>query len=205
MRLINRVLPTTPTDPVDVPDDPDDTLFAPEGSADGCATGECVPQRAAVAPPPSDDHRWKAAVEVLRQESPRHGKSLSYARVVGFTPEGVRVSFPPDAAFHRTTVLGMSRAIVEASLSKIFGRPTKILEETGASALQAAPKSIAEVEASDRQVRETSIDVKVREHPAVRNVLRFLGGGIEHIQYLEPAKPAVSPSMGPSSSADEES
>ncbi len=124
---------------------------------------------------------------------------------MGFTAEGVRVSFPPDAAFHRSTVLGMSRAIVEASLSKIFGRPTKILEETGASAHQSAPQSIAEVEASVRQVRETSIDGKVREHPAIRNVLRFLGGSIEHIQYLEAPKPEVPRPPGPAASLDEDS
>lgn len=124
---------------------------------------------------------------------------------MGFTPEGVRVSFAPDAAFHRSTVLGMSRAIVEESLSKIFGRPTKILEETGVTNHAAAPKSIAELEASDRQVRETSIDGKVRDHPAVRNVLRFLGGSIEHIQYLEAVKPeAPLPPNAPANTLDEE-
>ncbi len=251
VRLVNRVLPS---DPRDLPDDPEERLFAPEGSAGGCASGECLPEKPLVlvppvpsapssyepapsvpslyapapsgpglyppapsgptlyppdpsAPPafvapPSDIAKWKMAVDSLRLENPRHGKSLSYARVMGFTPEGVRVSFPPDAAFHRTTVLGMSRAIVEASLSKIFGRPTKILEETGATALQSAPKSIAEVEASDRQVRETSIDGKVRDHPAVRNVLRFLGGNIEHIQYLEAPK---GDAVRPVAAADEES
>jgi len=205
VRLINRVLPVSPSDPVDVPD-AEEKLFAPEGSAEGCASGECLPEPSAPPPvfkaPQTDADRWKAAVDLLRQENPRHGKSLSYARVMGFTPEGVRVSFPPDAAFHRTTVLGMSRAIVEASLSKIFGRPTKILEESGATALQSAPKSIAEVEASDRQVRETSIDGKVRDHPAIRNVLRFLGGQIEHIQYLEPGKVEL---PRPAAAADEES
>jgi hypothetical protein len=201
VRLVNRVVPAEP------PEDPDHKLFAPEGSAEGCASGECLPEPSAPEPPrsaaaPTDLDKWRAAVESLRLENPRHGKSLSFARVVGFTPEGVRVSFPPDAAFHRNSVLGMSRAIVEASLSKIFGKPTKILEEAGATALQSAPQSIAEVEASDRQVRENSIDGKVREHPAVRNVLRFLGGSIEHIQYLEASKPDAVRPVGPS---DEES
>ena len=231
VRLVNRVLPS---DPLDGPDEREERLFAPEGSAGGCASGECLPEKPLVLTPPepsapsllpplpsgptlyppepsappafvapqSDLAKWKLAVDSLRQENPRHGKSLSYARVMGFTLEGVRVSFPPDAAFHRTTVLGMSRAIVEASLSKYFGRPTKILEETGTTALQSAPKSIAEVEASDRQVRESSIDGKVREHPAVRNVLRLLGGSIEHVQYLEAAKPEA---PRPVAAADEES
>ncbi|MBL9038732.1 MAG: DNA polymerase III subunit gamma/tau [Archangium sp.] len=193
VKLINRVLPS---DAADAPVD-DERLFAPEGSAEGCASGECLPEQA---PPKSDTEQWKAAVEALRIEAPRHGKSLSYARVLGFTKDGVRIAFPAEAAFHRNTVLGMGRSIIEQALAKHFGRPMKVLEESGGAATESAPKSIAEVEASTRQAREQGIDAKVRQHPAVRNVLRALGGSIEHVQYLEPAK-LDAPSLAPSVAA----
>lgn len=148
-------------------DDGEDDVSAP--SADG-----------------SEHERWRRAVDSLRVAMPRHGKSLSYARFLGFGPDGVRIAFPPDAGFHRSQVIGMSRSVVEAELAKALGRPGKLLEEADAQAFQAAPKSIAEVEATDRATREKQIEARVRAHPAVRSVLRHLGGGIEHIQYLEP-------------------
>jgi hypothetical protein len=137
----------------------------------------------------------------VREASPRHGKSLSYARFLGFISEGVKVAFPPDAAFHRAQVTGMSRSLVETELAKSLGRPIKLIEDTSAAALSAAPKSIAEVEATDRSSREKIIADKVKSHPALRNVLRHLGGALEHIAYLEPApRPIVA---GPSAAADE--
>jgi hypothetical protein len=203
-------------------------LFAPEGSAEGCASGECLPAAAppavavavalkplAAAPPelvvddepeseapptprPTSDHAaWERAVDGVREASVRHGKSLSVARFLGFTPEGVRVAFPADAAFHRSQVIGMSRNVVEEALSKALGRPIKLIEDTNPQAFEQAQKSIAEVEANDRQTRERAIDRKVREHPAVRAVMRHLGGGIEHISILEPVareRPAAGPS-----------
>lgn len=222
MRLVNRVLPPQPVAVERAPGDV--KLFAPEGSAEGCASGECLPeapavaaappapvtQPAVVAPPPElappdddeppppitqsaparmpqgDDEKWRRAVDALREASPRHGKSLSNARFLGFTPEGARIAFPQDAAFHRAQITGMSRAMVEAELAKSLGRPIRLVEDTSAAALQSAPRSIAEVEQSDRNTRERSIEQKVRMHPALKNVIRHLGGAIEHIAYLEP-------------------
>lgn len=147
----------------------------------------------------SDDERWRRAVEALRDVSARHAKSLSYARFLGFTPEGVRLVFPQDAVFHRSQIIGMSRAMVEGELSKSLGRPIKLVEDTSAAALQNAPKSIAEIEASDRSSREKSIEQKVRAHPALKNVIRHLGGALEHIAYLEPVSRPAS-GAGPTSS-----
>jgi hypothetical protein len=195
VKLVNRVLPPQP------PVDEAPKLFEPEGSAEGCASGECLPAPAepddepAAAPvaPETDHDRWSRAVDALRQTSPRHGKSLSFARFLGFTPEGVRVAFAPDAAFHKSQVTGMSRAIVENELTRSLGRAIKLLDESNAQAYQAAPKSIAEVEATDRATRERGIDRKVHDHPAIRTILKHLGGAVEHIAYLEPtAKPRAS-------------
>lgn len=213
MRLVNRVLPG------------DVKMFPQELGPEGCASGECLPDgtpiaakpptppRALELPEPDDEpeppapiaaadrsvatdtEKWRRAVDSVREASPRHGKSLSYARFLGFIPEGVKIAFPTDAAFHRSQVIGMSRAIVETELAKALGRPIKLVEDTNAQAILAAPKSIAEVEASDRSSREKGIDEKVRSHPALRNVLRHLGGSLEHVSYLEPTtrQPAALP------------
>ncbi len=249
--MVNRAPVATVAAPVRASQD-EPRLFAPEGSAEGCASGECLPEPAApstapatsavpaptsrpptaapslakaptpaaepVEPLPADEpddapgrvetehDRWARAVEAMRQASPRHGKSLSYARFLGFTPEGVRVAFAPEAAFHKAQVTGMSRAIVEAELTRALGRAMKLLDESNTTAYQAAPKSIAEVEASDRQMRETGIDRKVREHPAIRSILKHLGGAVEHISYLEPAAQprSVAPVGGDDTTTPEE-
>jgi hypothetical protein len=219
VRLINRQVPAG----TDEKPQGDVKLFAPEGSAEGCASGECLPEAPAAVTPPApmlelaepedepeppppvaptnrsvgtDEDKWRRAVDALRDVSPRHGKSLSYARFLGFTPEGVRIAFSADAAFHRSQVISMSRPMVEGELTKSLGRPIKIVEETNAQAFQTAPKSIAEVEATDRSTRERGIEDKVKAHPALRNVLRHLGGSLEHISYLEPV--ARQPAAGPS-------
>jgi hypothetical protein len=135
----------------------------------------------------SDDDKWRRVVEALRQESPRHGKSLSYARFLGFNAEGnVRVAFPADAQFHRAQVTGLSRNMVEGVIARVLGRTAKLVEDNDAAALQSAPRSIAEVEQSDRNTRERAIEDKVKSHPALRNIVRHLGGGLEHISYIEP-------------------
>lgn len=201
VKLVTRVVPGEATDERDV------QLFAPEGSPGGCASGECLPppplQLEEQAPEPDAEHEaaaptsrvadaelWRRAVEHLRNTSPRHGKSLSYARFLGFVPEGVKLAFPADAAFHRAQIVGMSRAMVEAELGKSLRRPIKLLEDTNAAALEAAPKSIAEVEQSERSTRERGIDDKVRAHPALRAIARHLGGTLEHVSYLEPVAKA---------------
>lgn len=191
-----------------VPEERDVKLFEPEGSPGGCASGECLPppplQLEEQAPEPdpepepvaapasrvAEDELWRRAVEHLRNVSPRHGKSLSYARFLGFVADGVKLAFPADAAFHRAQIIGMSRAMVEGELGKSLRRPIKLVEDTNAAALEAAPKSIAEVEQSERNTRERSIDDKVKAHPALRAISRHLGGTLEHISYLEPVAKA---------------
>ena len=146
--------------------------------------------------PATEEEKWRRAVDAVRDASPRHGKSLSYARFLGFTPEGVRIAFPTDAAFHKSQVIGMSRNMVEAELAKSLGRPIKLVEDTSVQAFEGAAKSIAEVEATDRSTRERGIENKVKAHPALRNVLRHLGGALEHIAYLEPVTRQPTPAAG---------
>lgn len=207
----------------DVPDEPDEKLFAPEGSAEGCASGECLPDGTPIAAKPVEAapkpavaakpveppkpvaaaqpveaprpavpssrlEQWKVAVEAVRVASPRHGKSLSHGRFISMEPGTIRIAFPNDAAFHRSTVFGMSRQLIEEVLTKHFGRPTKVAEDNTTQALAAAAPSIAEDEAKQTAARHNAIDAHVAQHPAIRNVLRILGGTVEHVQYLEPVR-----------------
>ncbi|MBL8912948.1 MAG: hypothetical protein JNM17_19800, partial [Archangium sp.] len=172
----------TPSEPEGPPEPPElDDSDAPPSFDDGPPRPAAAPARVGTS---TDDDKWRRAVEALREASPRHGKSLSYARFLGFTPEGVKLVFPQDAAFHRSQIIGMSRAMVEQELARSLGRPIKLTEDTSAAALQSAPKSIAEIEQSDRSTREKSIEQKVRSSSALKNVIRHLGGALEHIAYL---------------------
>lgn len=135
---------------------------------------------------PSDDVRWRQAVDAVRTALPRHGKSLSYAHFLGFSAEGARIGFGPDAAFHRAQVMGTNRALIEKELSSALRRPISLSEDTNAEALKTAPQTIAQEDANNRSARERRIEDKVKSHPALRSVLKHLGGTVEHITFFEP-------------------
>jgi hypothetical protein len=170
-------------------------------SAEGCASGDCLPETEAASEPEKDaeeaeqaaskalpaTERWKGAVDVIRLANPRMGKSLSFARLVSLGLGDAKLAFPADAGFHRATVFGHARAELESVLTQHFGEKIRLVEEKSEAAFQAAPKSVAEMEASAKATRERDIEQKVRENPAVLSVLRVLGGTLEHVQVLEPA------------------
>ncbi len=189
-------------------------LFAEEGSAEGCASGECLPDAAPAslpapapeaAPPPlstgrdnpslSTGERWRAAVESVKASSPRHGAALANARVLWIRAGEVGVSYTAAAAFHRGQVMGgAGRTLVEKALSEHFGRPMKLLLEE-ATAEAASGLSLAEQDAQARTAHQQNTEGRVRSHPAIRAVLKHLGGEIEHIQVLEQERPAASPAV----------
>jgi hypothetical protein len=172
---------------------PDERLFAPEGSAEGCASGECLPEdaEADAAPAQLTSHDiWRRAVEGVRATSIRFGKSLSFARLVSAEPGLLKIAFPNEAGFHRATVFGSGRPEIEKHISTALGQATRLQEDSSNASLAAAPKSIAEQELTDRTARENSIDARVRVHPAVQNILKYFGGQVEHVQVLDPLPPA---------------
>jgi len=158
-------------------------------SPGGCATGECLPE--ATPPRGRDDpsrpllERWRATLDTVATESPRHSASLKQARLLYLRDGEVGVAFRGDAGFHRTTVTGQSgRPVVERLLSVHFGRPTKlVLDETPGAA--AGSKTLAEIDAEARAEHERATGQSVRNHPAILATLRILGGELEHIQVLE--------------------
>jgi hypothetical protein len=158
-------------------------------SPGGCATGECVPE--ATPARGRDDasrpllERWRAALDTVAAESPRHAASLKRAHLLSLRDGEVGVAFRGDAGFHRTTVTGQSgRAVVERLLSVHFGRPTRVVVDETAGAA-AGGKSLAELDAEARAEHERATGQSVRNHPAILATLRILGGELEHIQVLE--------------------
>jgi hypothetical protein len=184
---------------------PDVRLFESEGSAEGCAAGECAPTQpaptASTATSESPEAQWAAGVDAVRAHSPRHGKSLSFARLVALEGQRIDISFPKEAAFHRATIMGPNRALVESLLAGHFGHSISLVE-VAVDAASPVFKSIAETEEAVRLNREEAIERKVRSHVAVQAVLSHLGGAIEHIQVLEVPTSAGAP-LPPSN--DEES
>ncbi len=159
-------------------------------SPGGCATGECLPEAPAQArgrddPSRSLLDRWRAALDTVAAESPRHSASLKQARLLYLREGEVGVAFRPDAGFHRTTVTGQSgRPVVDRLLSLHFGRPTRLVVDESAGAA-AGGKTIAELDAEARAEHERATGQSVRNHPAILATLRILGGELEHIQVLE--------------------
>lgn len=200
----------------------DERLFAEEGSAEGCASGECLPE---AAPPPPQmaepepepepepvaapvrngrdnpglaaGERWRAAVESVKAASIRHGAALAHGRLLWLRAGEVGVAYISSAAFHKAQVMGgTGKALIEKALAEHFGRPTRLVVEdaTGEAATTTGP-SIAEQDAQARTAHQQSTEGKVRSHPAIRAVLKILGGEIEHIQVLEPERPPASPTV----------
>jgi hypothetical protein len=187
----------------------DERLFAEEGSAEGCASGECLPDAPPApeaSPPPaasngrdnpglSAGERWRAAVESVKATSSRHGAALAFGRLLWLRPGEVGVAYVAAHAFHRGQIMGgTGRTLVEKALSEHFGRATKLVVEE-ATAEAATTLSIAEQEAQARTAHQQSTEGKVRSHPAIRAVLKILGGEIEHIQVLEPERPPAGPTV----------
>lgn len=192
----------------------DERLFPEEGSAEGCASGECLPDAPAEsAPEPEPEatpapmshgrdnpghsagERWRAAVESVKAASARHGTALANGKLLWLRAGEVGVGYTPAASFHRTQVAsGTGRALVEKALSEHFGRPTRLTVEDAVGEAANTP-SLAEQDAQARTAHQHTTEGKVRSHPAIRAVLKHLGGEIEHIQVLEPERPPASPSV----------
>ncbi|HEY1417592.1 MAG TPA: DNA polymerase III subunit gamma/tau, partial [Myxococcaceae bacterium] len=161
-------------------------------SPGGCATGECLPEAAAPEPARGRDDptralldRWRAAVDTVGGESPRHAASLKHARLLHLRDGEVGIGFRGDAGFHRTTVTGQSgRPVVERLLSTHFGRPTRLVVDETAGA-GGGVKTLAEIDTEARAEHERATGQSVRNHPAILATLRILGGELEHIQVLE--------------------
>jgi DNA polymerase-3 subunit gamma/tau len=82
------------------------------------------------------------------------------------------------------------RADIEAIFARYFGRPTKLVVKRGVNAPApvaggpAAPASIAQTEAAERQARSSAVREAAKNHPNIRDAARILDGGIDKIEEL---------------------
>jgi hypothetical protein len=206
VRITNVRKPATAEPP---PPSDDERYFPEEGSAEGCASGECLPDAAPPEPEPEPEvpmaqaprsgrdnpsrstaERWRAAVDSVKGASVRHGAALAHGRLLWLRTGEIGLGYRPQEGFHRLQLTSATgKAIVDKALAEHFGRPMKLVFEETAG--DVATQSIAEEEASSRAAHEKSTEGKVRSHPAIRSVLKLLGGEVEHIQIYEPERPAV--------------
>nr|WP_225937360.1 DNA polymerase III subunit gamma/tau [Myxococcus sp. RHSTA-1-4] len=159
----------------------------PEAAPRPVAGGRDNPNRPLV-------ERWRAAVESVKAASPRHGAALANGRLMSMRAGEIVLGYLPAAGFHRTAVTSPGgKATIDKALAEHFGRPVKLTIQEVSAEDTAMGLSIAEQDAQSRAAHEKSTDSKVRNHPAVRAVLKFLGGEIEHIQVYEPERPSAGP------------
>ena len=138
--------------------------------------------------------RWRAAVDSVKGASLRHGTALANGRLLSMRAGEIVLGFLPTAGLHRMTVSAAAgKATIDKLLAEHFGRPVKLSFQDITADDTRAPLSIAEQDAQSRSNHEKSTEGKVRSHPAVRAVLKFLGGEIEHIQVYEPERPSAVP------------
>ncbi|AKQ68143.1 DNA polymerase III subunits gamma and tau [Myxococcus hansupus] len=138
--------------------------------------------------------RWRAAVETVKSSHPRQGAALANGRLMSMRGGEIVLGFLPVAGFHRMAVNSTAgKAAVDRALAEHFGRAVKLtLQDASPDDPRLGP-SLAEQDAQSREAHEKNTDSKVRNHPAVRAVLKFLGGEIEHIQVYEPERPGAVP------------
>ncbi|MGQ0507024.1 MAG: DNA polymerase III subunit gamma/tau [Myxococcaceae bacterium] len=180
---------------------PNEKLFSEESPAGGCASGECLPADDEVsepaATPLSRSTTWRDAVDAVRVVSSRHGASLAFGRVLSAKSGEIRLAYSAQGGFHRTTVSGSGKAIIEKALTDFYRQRTVVIVEERTEEFTAAAPSLAETDARGKADRERSAESKIRTHPAVKAALKLLGGEIEHIQVLEEEQPAVAASPTP--------
>ncbi|MBL0692751.1 hypothetical protein JJE73_03915 [Comamonas sp. JC664] len=138
--------------------------------------------------------RWRAAVDTVKSSHPRQGAALANGRLMSMRNGEIVLGFLPVAGFHRMAVNSTAgKAAVDRALAEHFGRAVKLtLQDVAPDDPRLGP-SLAEQDAQSREAHEKNTDSKVRSHPAVRAVLKFLGGEIEHIQVYEPERPGAVP------------
>jgi DNA polymerase-3 subunit gamma/tau len=131
--------------------------------------------------------RWRGAVAEVEKASPLLAPALKEAALLSLTDGEVVIQLPPgmmaDGAERR-------RPDIEAVFARYFGRPTTLVVRRGTSApapspgAAAAPASIAQTEAAERQARSSAVRETAKSHPNIRDAAKILDGGIDKIEEL---------------------
>jgi DNA polymerase-3 subunit gamma/tau len=156
-----------------------------EGQGEGAEPGTSPTPTATAAGDATD--RWRGAVAEVEKASPLLAPALKEAALLSLTDGEVVIQLPPgmmaDGAERR-------RPDIEAVFARYFGRPTKLVVRRGTSApapspgAPAAPASIAQTEAAERQARSSAVRETAKNHPNIRDAAKILDGGIDKIDEL---------------------
>jgi DNA polymerase-3 subunit gamma/tau len=139
----------------------------------------------------SDAERWRAAVEEVEKASAAVASMLKQAALRGMSDGELAIQLPTPFL---AQAVERRRADVEPTLSRFFGRPTRLAVSVGAvadaPAASGAPAesqplpSIAAAEAAERQARSARLADAARNHPNIQDAARILDGRIDEIEEL---------------------
>ncbi len=127
----------------------------------------------------NSDELWRRILATFEKKSMSLGAMLAHADVVSMTPGTVKLSFAQKRDAERAE---RDAAEIEAVISSVLGRPTKLGVVAGAPANGTAVRSEVGQEvdaaAADRKVREN----EARQHPRIRNAQDVFGAALKEIK-----------------------
>ena len=134
----------------------------------------------AAAAPSSDDPTavWQKVLEAARKKSVVFGALLDHGDVVSLTGGTVTLSFAEKMDVERAE---KARADIEATVSAVLGKPTKVTISSAAAsgaAVRSAVGAESDAASADRKVRE----VEARQHPVIRRAQDLFGATLKEIK-----------------------
>jgi hypothetical protein len=122
---------------------------------------------------------WRQVLANLEVKRPPLGALLAHAEVAAFASGAVTLAFADKFSVDKAE---KARTEVEAAVSDVLGRPTRIGFTVGAQAAAAAvPSAVGaetEAAAADRKVREQ----EARQHPVIRKTQDLFGASLKEIK-----------------------
>ncbi len=149
---------------------------------------EAAPERAGGSggpPPPDFNERWRAAVAEVEKANPSVAPQLKQGALVALSEGEVRLRFPEGT--HFASFVERKRAEVEAAFTRFFGRPTRLVIETGPAPEAppaGGPASIAAVERAEKEARASAVRESARGHTGIQEAARVLGADVGKIEEL---------------------
>ena len=122
----------------------------------------------------------------VEKASPVVGAALKPgASLVALSEGEVRLRFPEGT--HFASFVERKRAEVEAAFTRFFGRPTRLVIETGPAPEAppaGGPASIAAVEQAEKEARASAVREAARGHTNIQEAARVLGADVGKIEEL---------------------
>jgi len=126
----------------------------------------------------SADEAWRRVLAVFEKKSLSLGAMLAHADVVSLEGGAVTLAFPQRFDADRAD---RNRGEIEAVVSSVLGRPTKLTVTTAARAAAAIRSEVGQetdAAAADRRAREA----EARQHPLIRRAQDVFGASLKEIK-----------------------